>query len=102
MAVGLHNEVLLAASQRFAWPAFPPSLAIPSSFPTAVLRGLIQSSVVCQSVSVVLSQMRKTNYRLVFCLFHAHQPNIYVSVKYIFTLFLMKALHFSALQLEKE
>lgn len=57
---------------------------------------------VCQSVSVILSQMRKTNHRLLFFfLFHTRQPNIYVSVKYIFTLFLMKALHFSALQVEK-
>lgn len=42
-------------------------------------------SVMCQSVSVILSQLRK----------------IYVSVKYIFTLFLMKALCFSAFQVEK-
>lgn len=48
MAVGLHNAVLLTALKHFVWPAFPPSLAILPSFPTAVLMELIQSSVVYQ------------------------------------------------------
>lgn len=55
MAVGLHNEVLLAALQHFVLPALSPPLAIPPSFPTVILRGLIQSSVVCQPVVVILS-----------------------------------------------
>lgn len=53
MAVGLHNEVLLAALQHFVLPALSPLLAISPSFPTELLRGLNQLSVVCQSVSVI-------------------------------------------------
>lgn len=87
--------------QHFVLLALSPLLATPPSFPTGILRGFIQLYAVCQSVSVIISQIRKTNYRPFFCHFHAHQPNIYVPVKYIFTLFLMKPLHFSALQLEK-
>lgn len=55
MAGGPHNEVLLAALQHFVLPALPPPLAIPPSFPTVILRGLIQLSVLCQSVAVILS-----------------------------------------------
>lgn len=99
MSVGLHNEVLLAVLQHFVLPALSPLLAISPSFPTEILRGLNQLSVVCQSVSNSL-QFRKTIYSLLFFLFHAHQSNIYVSVKYIL-LFLIKALYFSALQQEE-
>lgn len=52
MAVGLHNEVLLAVLQHFVLPALSPLLAFSTSFPTEILRGLNQLSVVCQSVSV--------------------------------------------------
>lgn len=57
MAAGLHNEMLLAALQHFVLPALSPPLAIPPSFPTVILSGLTQFSVVHQFVSVILSQM---------------------------------------------
>lgn len=53
MALGLHNEVLLAALQHFFLPALSQLLAISTSFPAEILRGLNQLSVVYQSVSVI-------------------------------------------------
>lgn len=53
MAVGLHNEVFLAVLQHLVLPALSPLLVISTSFPTEILRGLNQLSVVCQSVSVI-------------------------------------------------